>query len=72
MRRLKKRGQRITAIYEGARGHGKKVWGYSYTEIAQAAGTTEGAVRIAVYEGRLDPSNLSSVVEWISKRTGHD
>jgi hypothetical protein len=68
LRRLKKKGQRITAIYGGARGHGKKVWGYSYTEIAQAAGTTEGAVRIAVHEGRLDPSDLTSVVAWIAKR----
>lgn len=68
MGRRRKGGQRITVIYDGARGHGRKVWGYSYTEIARAAGTTEGAVRVAVHEGRFDPSDLSSVVDWIARR----
>lgn len=68
-RRRRRKGQRITVIYDGDRGHGRKVWGYSYTDIAQAAGTTEGAVRVAVYEGRLDPSDLASVVDWIARRT---
>ena len=63
---------RLTVIYGGARGHGRKVWGYSYAEIARAAGTSEGAVRVAVCAGKLDPANLASVIAWVNKRGGVD
>lgn len=61
-------GKRITAIYSGSRGHGRKVWGYSYEDIAKAAGMQPDSVRVAASRGKFDPSDLASVVEFISER----
>jgi hypothetical protein len=59
---------RATVYYSGSRGHGKKLWAYSYEEIAEAAGTTVGAVRQAASLGQYDPSDLGSVSRWIEHR----
>lgn len=39
----------------------RKLWAYGYAEIASYLGASEVAVRLAVYEGRLDPSSLESL-----------
>lgn len=39
----------------------RKLWAYGYAEIAAYLGATEAAVRLAVYEKRLDPSSLESL-----------
>lgn len=71
MAKRRRRGSpavRATVIYGGSRGHGKKLWAYSYDEVAQAAGTTVAATRQAAHAGEFDPGDLGSVVEWVSKR----
>jgi hypothetical protein len=45
-----------------------KLWGYSYPDLAALFGMTEGAVRQAVFDGRLDPASLDAVVSFAVKR----
>lgn len=68
VRRRGRSAVRATVIYGGSRGHGKKLWAYSYDEIAYAAGATVGAVRQAAYVGEFDPGDLGSVVDWVARR----
>ena len=47
-------------------GRGPKLWAFGYEALAKLFGMTEGAVRQAVYDGRLDPADLEMVCEsWM-------
>lgn len=71
-RRRGKTSVRATIIYGGSRGHGKKLWAYSYEEIAEAAETSNAAVRQAVYKKEFDPARLDSIVNWIIRRRSQE
>jgi hypothetical protein len=47
-------------------GRGPRLWAFGYATLAKLFGMTEGAVRQAVCDGRLDPSDLEMVCEsWM-------
>jgi hypothetical protein len=47
-------------------GGGPRLWSFGYKTLAQLFGISEGAVRMAVYQGRLDPADLEMVCEsWL-------
>jgi len=43
----------------------QRLFAFSYADLAAAFGVSAGAVRMAVFEHRLDPTNLSSIcIYW--------
>lgn len=50
------------------RPRGPRRFAFTYQDIADAAGRSVWAVKRAVYRGKLDPRDLSSVVEWVARR----
>ena len=47
-------------------GRGPELWAFGYRALAKLFGMTEGAVRQAVHQGRLDPSDLEAVCQsWM-------
>ena len=51
------RVRRVHGVGPGRR----KLWAYGYREVARFLGTSEGAVRQAVLEGRLHMDSLESL-----------
>ena len=52
-------------------GRGPRLWAFGYEALAKLFGMTEGAVRQAVYDGRLDPSDLEAVCQsWMRYHEG--
>ena len=47
----------------GLLGRGPRLWAFGYADLAQLFQVSEGAVRQAVHDGRLDPSNLKALCE---------
>lgn len=47
-----------------------KLWAYGYADLATFLGMTVGSLRIAVHEGRLDPSSLEELYRWRCRREG--
>jgi len=45
-----------------------RFWAYSYRDLGILFGMTPEAVRRAVSDGRVDPSNLASVVAFANAR----
>lgn len=41
---------------------------FTYEDLADLLGMTEGALRTAVHRGRFDPGDLSSLLEYVSER----
>ena len=48
-------------------GRPRKELRIGYREIAEAVGTTEGAVRVAAHRGELDLDDLRSVASYIAR-----
>lgn len=47
-------------------GRGPKLWAFGYSTLAKLLGLSENAIRQAVHQGRLDPSDLEMVCEsWM-------
>ncbi len=63
-----KRGQDPRKFLENHRERGAKQFTHSYEDIAEAAGVGQGAVRMAVSRGQLDPESISSIVEFVLDR----
>lgn len=62
--------RRVVTLNEGFQRHGKRarLWGYGYPDLAELFGMSEGAVRQAVWDKRLNPGDLREVVRWANER----
>jgi predicted DNA-binding transcriptional regulator AlpA len=63
----KKRRHVHVPVPEGKRG---RLWGYGTKTLAAMAGMTEAAVKKAIERGTFEPSDLRSVVTWLSSHGG--
>jgi len=51
---------------------GPKRFSYTFDDIARAAGLSLGTIKNATSQGKLDPSNLESVIEFVNLRRQGD
>lgn len=42
-----------------------KLWAFGFAEMAALVGKSEQAVRLDVCRGRVDPSDLGSLLRWV-------
>ena len=61
--------RRVVHMRNGPRRGGQpKTWGFGYPDLAALFGMSMGAVRRAVYDGRVDPLSLASIMAFANKR----
>ena len=60
----------ITEVSASGRELGHKVrrFVFTYEDIAQAAGCSVQACRMAVFKGYLDPTRMDCLVDWVAAR----
>lgn len=48
-----------------------RVWAFGYADLSKLLGKSQAALRMAVHQGRLDPTDLEAIcLEWLRRRVG--
>lgn len=61
--------RRVLVRTSGLEGRRERLWAYGLTDLARLFGMGLVGVRKAVKDGRLDPSDLRSVIAFAARKT---